>query len=87
MKAWEVSPVDQEWSVIIHEETRGRAIAKGCNVEFTEFIEMRARRIPQMDDRAVTKELMIEAGWCSENVEEPFHAELWTFPCGCEYCQ
>ena len=87
MKAWEVSPIDQEWSVIIHEDTRGKAIARGCGVEFTEFTEMSARRIPNMDDKTVTKELMIEAGWLEEAVEEPFHAELWTFPCLCEHCE
>lgn len=87
MKAWEVSPIYDEWSVIVHADTRGRAIAKGCNVEFTLFVEMRARRIPQMDDKPVTKELMIEAGWCEETIEEPFDSRLWTFPCGCEHCR
>lgn len=86
MKAWEIFPIDKEYSVIIHEDTRGRAIAKGCKVEFLEFTEMRARRIQNMDDKAVTKELMIEAGWCEESIEEPFSSDLWTFACGCEYC-
>ena len=86
MKAWEVFTVDRDWSVIVHANTRGKAIVKGCSVDFNDFIEMRARRIQQMDDRAITKELMIEAGWPEEYIEEPFNPGLWTFPCGCEYC-
>jgi len=87
MKAWEVSPVGGDYSVIVHADTRGRAVAKGCRVEHLGFIEMRARRIPQMDNKAVTKELMIEAGWCEESIEEPFDSRLWTFVCGCEHCK
>lgn len=86
MKAWEVFPIARDYSVIVHADTRGRAIAKGCHVEHLEFIEMRARRIRQMDDKAVTKELMIEAGWCEESIEEPFDSRLWTFVCRCEHC-
>jgi len=86
MKAWEVFPIDRDYSVIVHADTRGKAIAKGCSVEFLDFIEMRARRIPQMDDKAVTKELMLEAGWPEENIEEPFDSRLWTFACGCGHC-
>jgi len=86
MRAWEVFPVDREWSVIVHADTRGCAVAKGCSVDHLDFIDMRARRIQQMDDKAVTRELMIEAGWPEERLEEPFDSRLWTFVCGCEHC-
>lgn len=87
MKAWEIISIDQEWSVIVHADTRGKAVAKACNVENGEFIEFRTRRLPLIDDKPITRELMIASGWPEEYLEEPFDPTLWTFVCGCEHCK
>ncbi len=88
MKAWEVMHKQEEWSVIVHADTRGKAIVAGQSVGADDFIELSARRLPLIDDKPVTKELMIESGWREGLLDsEMSGANDYTFPCGCEHCK
>ena len=87
MKAWEVSHRLDDWSIIVHADTRGKAMMIGSSVAVDDFIDMRARRLPLMDDKPVTKELMIESGWITGVLSSPTNIGDWVFMCDCEHCE
>ncbi len=87
MKTWQVGPYDDDWVVIVHADTRGEARAKGTYVQFDDFIDMRATRLPSLDGQLITNDTLIHAGF----PEKPHGIRIdfvgYIFDCGCEICQ
>ena len=87
MKTWQVGPRDNEWVVIVHADSRGKARQIGAHIDFSEFTEMRAVRLPRLDGKPVTRETLIDAGF-PETVEgEPLDPLGYIDFCPCDDCQ
>ena len=65
MKAWIVYYYDNEWCDLVHAETRGKACAYIRDVIDTglDFIDFRAVRLPGLDNKPITYENAVEAGF------------------------
>ena len=84
---WIVGPVDYEWTAIIHEETRGRAKARGASIGFDDFVDMRARRLPKFDGKLITREMLIEHGFVMDGFSFPYEDGTgYLADCGCSIC-
>jgi hypothetical protein len=68
IKAWFVTPKDEDYGYLIHAETRGKAIyqalkyAEYFHCDRTEFTHLQARRFPKMDDKRITFHNALAAG-------------------------
>jgi hypothetical protein len=89
MKAWVVGRYDDEWAAIVHADTRAKARMKGMGIGFDEFISIYARRLPNMDDKVPTVDLMIEAGWPEDDEWLGGKLDLigYILDCGCGLCR
>jgi hypothetical protein len=87
IKTWQVGPYHDEWVVIIHAETRGQAKKIGASVDGNEFTEMRAVRLPQLDEKLITRQTLTEAGFPETWEGEPLDAASYILDCGCEICK
>ncbi len=87
LKTWQVGPYDDEWVVIVHTETRGQARKMGSRVDFNEFTEMRAVRLPLLDGKLITRQTLTEAGFPLTWEGEPLDASGYILDCGCEICK
>jgi hypothetical protein len=88
MKAWQVGPYRDDWVAIVHADSRGRARMKGSHVDmmFGEFIDIRAIRLPDLDGKLITTQVLLDAGF-PETVEgEPLEAWGYIVDCGCPLC-
>jgi hypothetical protein len=66
MKAWHVvATYDSFVADIVHAETRGKAVIKSWmfTEEGLDFIELRARREPKLDDVELTPKAILAAGY------------------------
>jgi len=89
MKAWQVGPYgyDDAWSAIVHANTRAEAKQKIYNetADTDEWIKIRAIRVPEFDDCAVTVEALRRLGYNPEG--DKIVPRDFTWPCGCELCR
>jgi hypothetical protein len=64
MKAWKVSDTSDEWVGLFHAETAGKAKLLAMEwYGYDDYLEMRARRFPEMDDREFTYQDCKDAGF------------------------
>jgi hypothetical protein len=85
--AWRVGPPDFEWVGIVHAPTRGKAKQKAV-IEVGDYLDVRARRLPQFDNAPVTEEALLKMGWSDpEYPDHPLDPQGYTFLCGCEICR
>ena len=84
---WQVGPFDWEWVGIVHAPTRGKAKQKMI-VEIGDYLDIRAKRLPQFDDKPVTEETLAEMGWYGDG-EYDFDPDpdSYIFGCYCEICR
>ena len=82
--AWQVGPYDGEWAGIVHAPTRGKAKLRVI-VEVGDFMDVRAKRLPQFDNKPVTLDALLAMGWSDEG-EDPIPRHYTDF-CGCEICR
>ena len=87
MKTWQVGPYHDDWCVIVHADTRGEARTKGTYVQFDDFIDMRATRLPSLDDQLITNENLIDAGFPEKPHGIPIDFTSYIFDCRCEICK
>lgn len=87
MKTWQVGPYTEDWVVIVHADSRSQARVKGASVNFDDFIEMRAIRLPNLDGKFITAENLIDAGFSEEYEGIPIDAIGYILDCGCEICK
>jgi len=90
MKTWQVGPYHDDWVAIVHAGNRGQARKKGAHVDFAEFTDIRAIRLPELDGKLITVETLLAAGF-PETVEgEPLEAWGYITDCasgGCDVCK
>jgi hypothetical protein len=90
MKAWIVSDRSDTWAGLFHAETEGKAKLKGLEEYcLDDYTEMRAKRIPGLDNKPITYQNSKDAGfqyWDDETgdylIPELFHNE-----CRCSICR
>ena len=97
MKAWTVQNRYENWCVLIHAETRGKAKAAGCGEIDSEFTEVNVRRLPGLDDKPITYENAKEAGfrytdpdggiYDEDQSEYYLRPEEFTNYCRCDVCR
>lgn len=94
-KTWAVGPYGMgEWAMIFHAPDRSHARAMGLRVDpFYEFIDMRAIRLPKLDGRLITRDLLIECGFPIGESDE-FYTENaydavaeYVAECKCDLCK
>lgn len=90
MKAWTVSDRSEEWAGLFHAETEGKAKLKGMEeYGLDDFTEMRAKRIPGLDDKPITHQNALDAGfqyWDDENGDY-LKPEDFQNDCRCDICK
>ncbi len=86
-KTWQVGSYGDDWVVIVHAETRGRARAMGATVGPDWFTDMRAIRLPTLDGKLITVTSLIEAGFQEKYEGWPIDVEGYVFVCWCEICK
>jgi len=59
----------------------------GAFVDFNEFTEMRAVRIPALDGMLITRESLTDAGFPETWEGEPLEASGYILDCGCAVCK
>jgi len=84
-KAWVVGPYRDVWVCIVHAHTRGQAKAKLMS-EIGDFTAIRAIREPRMDNKLVTEENLLDAGFPEEYNGDPIDATGYLGFCGCDLC-
>lgn len=89
MKAWWAAETD-EWGFYVHGETASQAKARAHRCEpsdFWEYLEIRVRRVPEMDGQPFTFERLVAAGFTiTEEGEELASADDYVNVCDCELC-
>jgi hypothetical protein len=86
-KAWLVGPYNEDWVTIMHAATRGKARQKGMLVEFSDFTNMRAIRLPKLDGKLITMDLLLESGFPTAFDGFPLDVADYVFACCCELCK
>lgn len=85
MKAWWIW-FDDEWGDYVHGETVSKAKAMfwaTWSWEADEWIRLRAKRVPRLDDKPITMEAILEVDHYSEG--DLLH--VWYPICTCEICK
>jgi hypothetical protein len=91
VKAYFVYPRNEYRGYFIHAETPGKAkqnVRRQMNIfdfDYLEFTEVRAKRQKELDDKPITIQSMIDAGFDMTFEGEPI-VEL-DVECGCEICK
>ena len=95
MKAWIVSATSEEWCSLFHANTSGKAKLRGLEeYNLSDFTEMRARRLPGLDDKPITYQNAKDAGFqygdggYSEDGDGDGHLlpSFFSNDCRCEIC-
>ena len=86
MKTWEVGLHHDDWVTVVHAETRGKARMKGANIAFDDYVDMRATRLPELDGKQITNDVLIEAGFPETWEGEPIDFVGYILDCGCAIC-
>jgi hypothetical protein len=95
MKAWIVFDTSEEWFSLFHAYTAGKAKLRGLEeYNLDSFTEMRARRIPGLDDKPITYQNAKDAGFEYTNggYTEDGDEHGWLLPeffinnCRCKIC-
>jgi hypothetical protein len=89
MKAWIVSDFSYEWVGLFHADTAGQAKLRALE-EYgidCDYIDMRARRFPKLDDRPFTYEDCKDAGFEYTDEGEPVNSETFRNDCPCDICK
>ena len=88
MKAWFLHPYNEHIGYVIHAETRGKAKAIGMRYGlfffFPDWCSLYAKRCPALDDKPITIQSMIDAGFDMTYEGEPI-TEL-DIQCNCDIC-
>ena len=96
MNAWVVSSRYEDYCVLVHSETRGKAKAAACWDIECEFTEVNARRLPGQDDKPFTYENAKEAGfrytdedgvYDHDQCESYLRPDEFTNYCTCDVCR
>ena len=89
MKAWWAAETD-DWGFYVHGETASQAKARAFRCEpsdFWEYLEIRVRRVPEMDGTPFAFERLVAAGFTmAEEDGEPASADDYANFCDCELC-
>lgn len=86
-KAYSVGPYGEDWIAIVHTDTRAQARMKGSFIDPTEYIDMRAIRVPELDGKVITNQIMIDSGFPETWEGEPIDFVGYILDCGCELCK
>lgn len=87
-RAWIVGPYKDEWVLICHRASRSEARQVGASIDSDMHIfDMRARRLPLLDGRVPSLDLLRSAGWSEEYLQESDGIWGYIADCGCELCK
>lgn len=91
MKAWVVF-YGEQWCVLLHADTRGKAqaLAMGLDHGDNDFVRYRAIRLPGLDDKPITFDNAHEAGFhYYDDYDDgiPIEPEDFFNDCRCELCK
>jgi len=88
MKCWIVG-IQDEWCSLVHIETRGKARAWAARMYDQEFVDLYARRLPELDNKPITHGNAKAAGF--EYEDESWGGfikpEEFINDCRCEICK
>lgn len=87
MKAWQVGPYNEDWVFIVHAETRGKARKMAAPYADWEFTNVRATRLPSLDDRIITRDRLIEAGFPERVAGKSIEVQDYLIECRCDICE
>ena len=93
MKAWIGKYSGEEWVMLVHGETKGKAKANfhAWNPDarqWNDFVEVRVRRIPALDNLPLTYDNARDAGFYYQDEDgTPLHVIYWVNDCICEICK
>ena len=87
MKTWQVGPYDEDWAAIIHAETRGKARMRGAMIAFDNYVDMRAVRMPDLDGKLITNDVLVEAGFPDTWEGIAIDYVGYILDCGCNICK
>ena len=85
MKAWLIQPYGEDWCFIVHARTRSKAKKKGLGL-IDEWNKIRAIRLPKLDGKIITNELLLASGFDYEWEGEPLDYRGYIMECGCDLC-
>jgi hypothetical protein len=87
MKAWIVSDISERWVSLFHAETQGKAKLRALEeYNLDEFTDMRAIRMPKLDDKPFTYFNCLEAGFQYEDEGLYLTPDEFINDCPCEVC-
>jgi hypothetical protein len=88
MKAWFVHTKDDYIGFVVHADTPGKAkrmCAADLDCSHGDWVYVRTRRCKELDDKAVTLENMVDAGFDMTYEGEPI--DDVTVLCDCDICK
>jgi hypothetical protein len=89
MKAWRVFEREGEWIALVHAEKASHAkLIAMANYSLDNYLDMRANRFPEMDDKPFNWKDCKEAGfeWTNEG-GIPYKPEEFYNDCRCDICE
>lgn len=86
-KTWQVGSYHDEWAAIVHAPTRGVARMMGAWIDFDDFTDIRAVRLPSLDGKLITTETLVEAGFPETWEGEPIDPLGYIDFCYCDICK
>ena len=86
-----IARASDDWCGLVHGETPGKAKSRFCAnsiLESWDFLAVRLRRIPGLDDKPITYENAKAAGFEFAGEEgEPLDPKYFENDCSCEICK